>query len=134
MPLVHAYRRSKPHTVEVGGRKFTFAADAEGRQVFDIPEGPALTRLLEIADAYRLLGAPAPVLTSDDEDDDTPSPFVITVEGPDGNEMQVDLRTFDADKLRAFAAENEIPMPGTVKNPDTMRERIVKALNGTGEE
>jgi len=123
---VHAYRRTAPITVDLFGVNVKFTLNADGLVVADVAEGPGLDRLLDIPEAYRLLGdAPAPVLPADDEDDpDLGSPYLIT----DGDET-IDLRTLDEAALRAFALENEIDIPGTVKKVETIRDRIVAALN-----
>lgn len=123
---VHAYRRSAPITVDLFGVAVKFALNEQGQALAEVEEGPGLDRLLQIPEAYRLLGAdPAPVLPADDEDDpDLGSPFLIT----DGDNT-IDLRTLDEAALRTFAAENEIDIPGTVKKVETIRDRIVAALN-----
>jgi hypothetical protein len=123
---VHAYRRTAPISVDLFGVNVKFALNEQGQALAEVEEGPGLDRLLEIPEAYRLLGdAPAPVLPADDEDDpDAASPYLIT----DGDDT-IDLRTLDEAALRAFAVENEIDIPGTVKRVETIRDRIVAALN-----
>lgn len=130
MPLIHAYRRKAPHTVEFAGETRTFEANPAGEQVCDVPAGPMADRLLELTEGYRLHASEQPQAAPPDDEDEPPSPFVLTSEGDDGNEVLVDLRTLDRARLLAFCAENDIPAPHPNAKDDTVRQKIVDFLAG----
>jgi hypothetical protein len=116
MTVIHAFRRTKPHTVELDGVLHKFTANAEGQHVCDVPGGPAVKRLLEISDAYRLHAAPA---ADDSDPEDDPSPYILTA----GDET-VDLRTMDQAALQDFCKQNEISYHPSAK-AETLRDKIV---------
>lgn len=123
MTTIHAYRRTLPHSVELFGQVLKFSADAEGRQVCEVPEGPALDRLLEISEGYCVLGAPP----KQEGDEDQPySPYVLT-NGDNGK--SVDLRTLDRAGLLAFIRDQELDYaPHPNAKDDTVRDKIVAML------
>lgn len=125
--ILHAYRRTAPCSVDLTGGPFKFAANEHGHFVCDVPEGPALTRLLEIGEAYRVYGAA--VEQAPAEDDDTPlSKYVIT-NGDD--DSTVDLRTLDRTALLAFIADQDLDYkPHHKAGEDTIRDKIVELLIG----
>lgn len=126
MPLVHAYRRTKPHTVEFGGKKFKFVADEDGRQVCDVPEGPALDRLLDLVEGYRLFGAPVAEPTADGDDAPAASPYVLTQEGEGGEEVTVDLLKLSKTELMKFAVDNDVtPLPDEKLKKQDIADAIV---------
>lgn len=127
MTIIHAYRRTRPHTVDLFGRLYKFAANDTGHQVCKVDEPKAAARLLEIKEAYRAHESEPVDEPKDDDDGDEFSPFVLT--GEDGNEL--DLRTLSDDELREFAKENEIAIHHAAKG-DTIRTKIVEALNNVG--
>lgn len=124
MPTVHAYRRKKPHTPEVGGVLYKFAANEAGEQVCEVPEGPGLDRLLEIAEGYKLHGVQKD--KADDEPNGDVSPYILTQEGEGGEEVSIDLRTLDKAALVKFCADNEIPAPHPNAKEETIRNKIVE--------
>lgn len=124
MPIVHAYRRTKAFEVDLHGLVLKFEPKGE-HVVCDVPAGLALDRLLQIQEAYRLHGQ-APVSEDDEESDEDLSPYVLT----NGDET-VDLRAMDDEQLLAFAAENDVTVSPKAKG-DTIRNKIVKALNSVG--
>lgn len=126
MTVIHAFRRTRPHTVEplAGGKKFKFVANKDGEFVCDVTDEKSAKRLLELSEGYRAHGT-AKVEPEDDESDpNAVSPFVLTVDGADGAETTLDLRTLDSDALFAFCKENEIPAHPSCKE-DTLRQKIV---------
>lgn len=125
MPLVHAYRRTKPHTVEYGGKKFKFLPDEEGRQVCDVPEGAALDRLVSLKEGYVLFGQPKPAEVSDSSEGGA-SPYVLTMEGDNDQEVTVDLLTLTKAELLKFATDNEVePLPAGNLNKQQIADAIV---------
>lgn len=129
MAIVHAYRRTKLHTCQAGGLTLKFAPDTEGRVVCDVPEGPALDRLLELTEGYTLLGQKPQVASEPDEDDDAPLSKYVLTRGD--NDETVDLRTLDRAGLLAFIAEQGLDYtPRANAADDTIRDKIVKLLTG----
>ena len=127
MAIVHAYRRTRPHTVELGGKSFKFAANEDGHQVCDVPEGPALERLLELAEGYVAYGQVLPTAPGDDEDAPL-SKYVLT---RNENDDTIDLRLLDRAGLLAFIAEQELSYTPRANTPDdTLRDKIVHMLTG----
>ena len=128
MPIVHAYRRTKVHTVEAAGLKLKFEPNAEGHVVCEVPEGPALERLLELAEGYVLHGE-LPRKAEPDEDYDEPLSKYVLTRGD--NDETVDLRALDRAGLLAFIAEQELDYkPRANAADDTVRDKIVQLLTG----
>lgn len=127
MTILHAFRRIATHAVDLPGGPFKFDANEHGHFVCDVPEGPALARLLELKEGYKVYGAA--VEQAPAEDDDTPlSKYVIT-NGDD--DSTVDLRTLDRTALLAFIADQELDYkPHHKAGEDTIREKIVELLIG----
>jgi len=118
MTTIHAYRRSSPCSVELFGEAHKFVANDKGDLVCEVPPGPALDRLLEIKEGYKVYGA-----TVEADEPDAPSPYVLTME-EEGNEVTVDLRKLDLAALQAFCTENEIKFHVNSKEPK-LRDTIV---------
>lgn len=125
MPFVHAYTRTKPHEVQVGGLTLQFAANETGEQVCDVPQGPALDRLLELSEGYLLYGA-TPAQPEPEDEEPAFSKYVFST----GNETgTVDLLTLDRAGLLEFIAEQELSYKphGNVKI-EAVRDRIVELM------
>lgn len=129
MAIVHAYRRTAPVEVEVFGFIAKFAPNEAGEVVCEVPEGPALDRLMEITEAYVVHGIKPQATPDPDEDDDTPlSKYVLTRNESDET---IDLRTLDRAGLLAFIAEQELGYSPRANTPDdTVRDKIVALLTG----
>lgn len=135
MPIVHAYRRKGPHTVELFGALCHFTANAEGKQVCNVPEGPGLDLLMEITEGYRLLTAQEALASVAEREPDAPlldvSPFIITFEGEDGHEKTVDLRKAQRPELLQIMTDNDMPNPHPNSKDETLREKIVAFMAGS---
>jgi argonaute-like protein implicated in RNA metabolism and viral defense len=44
------------------------------------------------------------------------------------NELEIDLDEMDAEQLKDFASQNNIKVPGNMKNDDTIRNHIAESL------
>lgn len=121
MTIIHAYRRTAPHPVELFGQVFKFEANEAGHQVCNVPDGPAAKRLLEITEGYKAYGVDA---TQPDDEPEAPSEYLMTTEGEGGVEVTVDLRTLNIEQLREFAKENEIPFHPQIGDAK-LRDKIV---------
>lgn len=110
MTTLHAYKRVKPATVDLFGALIEFKPNDKGHVIADVSEKRIVDRLLSISEGYCVYGA-APAVQDEEEEVIETSPYVLTQEGDDGNEVTIDLRTLDLAALDAFCAENEIPMP-----------------------
>jgi hypothetical protein len=125
MTIIHAYRRSKKHTVDIGGKKIEFKPNEEGHFIAEVPAGAAQDRLLEITEGYR-----AYVVKADDDDSDpTVSEFVLTIEGENGTEKTIDLRELNKTQLQEFCKENEISFHHAA-GESKLREAIVTFMKG----
>ena len=128
MTTVHAYRRSAPISVDLFEQTIEFKPNANGEIVAELDAGPALDRLLEITEGYRVLGA-APVIEPDADEETVieTSPYVLTQEKDDGSgdEETIDLRTLARKELVQFCEDNEIPAPNKNDNADAIRDKIV---------
>lgn len=128
MTLVHAYRRTKVHTVELFGKKLKFEPNAEGHVVCSVEPGAALDRLLDIDEAYKVYGAEKATVAASDEDDgaNKTSPYVLTQEGEGGAEVTVDLLTLTKAELLKFASDNDVvPMPSEALKKQDIADAIV---------
>lgn len=133
--LIEAYRRTKPHEVDLHGAVIKFLPDENNRFVADVQDENSIRRLLEITEGYRALGSAAgevrDALDGDNEDDGgDDSPYLLTVEGENGQEKTIDLRTLDRAQLEDFMEQNEIPkIPGRAKD-ETLRNKIIAFFRG----
>lgn len=127
MSLIHAFRRTAVHSVDLFGKKFEFKPNEAGDFVAELPAGPAHDRLLEITEGYR----PYETEKADDDadDPDAQSPYILTVEGDEGAEKTIDLRELAGEQLREFAKENEVPFHPNAKDA-TVRDKIVAFFKG----
>jgi len=127
---IEAYRRSKVLEIDLMGEVVKFMPNKDGKFVADIKKEAIYRRLLEIPDAYRVLGATVgEVNDGNDDDDDTggdaASPFILTQEGDNGEEVTIDLRKLDREGLNKFCDDNDIPkLPKNAKD-ETVRNKIV---------
>lgn len=127
MTILHAFRRIAPHAVDLPGGPFLFAPNEHGHFVCEVPEGPALERLLELTEGYKVYGAAAVLAPA--EDDDTPASKYVITNGED--DSTVDLRTLDRAGLLAFIADQELDYkPHHKSSDDTIRDKIVELLIG----
>lgn len=130
MATVHAHRRTAPIEVELFGFTGKFTVNEAGHVVCEVPEGPALDRLLEITEAYTVYGGkPFTPQADPDDDDDTPlSKYALTRNESDET---IDLRTLDRAGLLAFITEQELNYTPRANTPDdTVRDKIVALLTG----
>jgi hypothetical protein len=101
MPTIHAYRRSAAFSVDLNDKVFKFEPNADGLIVCDVTHAPSAKRLIEIAEGYRELVKPG-------KEPPAPSPYILTMEDGNGQEVEVDLRTLNTAQLVEFCTENEI--------------------------
>lgn len=127
---IEAYRRSKVLEIDLMGETVKFMP-VDGKFVADIKKEAIYRRLLEIPDAYRVLGATVgPVDDGNDDDDtsmpgDAASPYILTQEGEGGVEETIDLRELDREALEKFMADNDIPKLPRNSKDQTLRDKIV---------
>lgn len=123
MTTIHAFIRTKPISVDLFDAVIEFQANDKGHIVAEVTEQRIADHLLSIREGYKVYGA-APTPASEDDGIDT-SPYVMTQEGDNGNEVTVDLRTLDRAALVAFCADNDIPAPHHKAGEDKIRDAIV---------
>lgn len=123
MTTIHAFMRTKPVSVELFDTVVEFQPNAKGHVVAEVSETRVSRHLLSIKEGYRVYGS-VPIAAAEEEEIET-SPYVLTQEGDDGNEITVDLRMLNREALVVFCAENEIPKPHPNSKEETIRDAIV---------
>lgn len=144
MTTIHAFKRPKATSHEIGGVVYKFVPNEHGHVVCDVQEPAAVERFLSITTAFRRYRddepeAPSPLLAgtplepgSTSEPVPTrdvapppaePNPRYVLVNG----DAKLDLNSMDDDALRAFAKENGIKVHHNAKR-ETILETIVKAF------
>lgn len=143
--LIEAFRRKATVTHEIGGVKYTFAANEAGHIVSKVEEPAHAERFLAIAEAFRPYGVEvqAPEV-ADDEDDmvptvattkpepasEAPSAFLIS-----NGETTIDLAAMDDRALKELARELGVDKPVDMrKRGDALRAEIITAVKALSKE
>ena len=152
--LIEAFRRKAKVTHEIGGIKYLFAPNQEGRIVSAVEDKDHAARFLAITEAFRPYGEPEvlPVVDSEDVGEidgvvvgfaqalnsdqapqeatqEAPTKFVIS-----NGERTIDLATLDDKALKDLARELGVDKPVDMrKKGDSLRAEIVAAVKALSE-
>jgi hypothetical protein len=131
---IQAYRRKKPSTHELGGKRYKFLENDQGDFVCDVQESDAVRRFLSIADAFRpyedaesLDKATSAIGVNSDLDDDAgnddaPESFVLT-----NGQASIDLSKMEDPELKQFVKDQNLQVDGRLKG-DNLRSAIKSEL------
>jgi hypothetical protein len=121
--LIHAYKRKKKHSPEIGGKVWDFCPNAAGDLVCFVGDESAKARFLSLSEAY-LAYDNSEAAAEVSQEDHAPNYLVSTGEGAE----MVDLRTLTKSQLLAFAAEQEITWLKEAVKVDEYRDALLAAL------
>lgn len=121
MTTIHAYKRTGATPIDLGGKIYAFKPNPAGDVVCEVEDAAHAAALLEITEGFRVHKA------AGTEDDDGPSPYILTMEGEGGAEKTIDLRELNKKQLQEFCVENEITF--SAKATDSkLRDAIVEFM------